>query len=56
MEFPPDEWEILGNEEFMTTVAHETTRPLTAESLLQINSNGKADGNFRIVLGKKEKS
>jgi hypothetical protein len=54
MSYPPDEWEILPDEDFGGYLAHETTKPLTAEVLLQTDGQAKADNNFRIVLGGSE--
>jgi hypothetical protein len=45
----PDEWEILPDEDFGGHMAHETTKPLSAE--VQSDGLAKADNNFRIVLG-----
>jgi hypothetical protein len=54
MSYPPDEWEILPDEDFGGYLAHETTKPLTAEVLLQTDGQARADNNFRIVLGGSE--
>lgn len=48
--YPPEEWEIRPDDEFMGYVAIETTRPVSAEILLQLNRAGNADANFRCTL------
>jgi hypothetical protein len=54
MSYPPAEWDILPDEEFGGHLAPESTRPLTAEVLLQTDGSAKADNNFRVVLGGNE--
>jgi len=51
--YPPEEWDILPAEEFMTASARDTTKQLTSEAFIQVDDEGKASGHFRIVLGKK---
>jgi len=53
--YPPEEWDILPAEEFMTASARDTTKQLTSEAFIQVDDEGKASGHFRIVLGKRLK-
>jgi len=39
MSYPPEEWNILHDDQFMAFVAGDTSRPLTADVLLQLNRN-----------------
>jgi len=49
--YPPEEWEVLLDEQFGTMIATETPKPLTAEVYIQISRQATAAGNFRVVLG-----